>query len=184
MLEFRQLRSLAVLVPFALAGCTDGSNATSATLVGIDTSKVTTGSIPNDSTSRTLQVAAVSARASYCGYVFEPAKLKASFLASESTQGATQEQLQKIDRDYEYVRLSLAKAISKDTDYCNDQRSKVIKAELARHLAGDFTPTPTRQYETPGLLARIFDPDAANSKPFSYSSVFDITGKTKNSSEQ
>src|SRR5258706_1998383 len=183
------LRSLHLLIAAAplvlvLAGCSSGSGqSTSAALLG--TSSVTTATVPSDPTSRALQVAATSARASYCSFYFDPAKLKASFIASEAAQGAGPDQLQKIDRDYEYARLSVAQVIAKEQNYCSEARSKTIKADLARHLAGDYSPPPKRpgSDQTPGLLARVFDPDTVNDKPFTYDSFFDITGKPKHSTD-
>jgi hypothetical protein len=129
-----------------LAGCGSGplGLTTGALLGGGNSSEPPSAEAPSDPTARALQAAAVSARATKCGFYFDAAKLKAGFLAAEARQGATHEQLQKIEREYDYTRLAIAGKIAKDREYCSDQKTREIKADLARQLAGDFSPPPKK----------------------------------------
>jgi len=123
-----------------LAGCSGGL--TTASLTGSGPSQVAAPSPPPaTSTDRVLQVASTSARAVKCGYYFDAAKLKSAFLASEAGSGAAADQIQKIERDYDYTRAAVINQIAKQPEYCSDARTKEIKADLTRHLAGDFSPT-------------------------------------------
>jgi len=95
----------------------------------------------NDPTSRTLQVSRIAARAQRCGFNFDPVRLKGNFMAAEGAQpGADATQLGKLDQTYDSAFRGTLKATTKDEDYCTDARNGHIKAELARHLAGDYTP--------------------------------------------
>ena len=61
----------------------------------------------DDPLARPVQVAWTSARASYCGFVFNPDQLRSDFLASEVRAGATQVQMEKITHAYDYTRESV-----------------------------------------------------------------------------
>ncbi len=88
---------------------------------------------------RPIAVAWTSARAKRCGFYFDPAKLRASYLSYETTQGAAGEQLAKIANSYDSTFKLISERVGAEPDYC-DKRGPEIKAELQRHLAGDFTP--------------------------------------------
>ena len=94
---------------------------------------------------RTVQVAAVSARAQKCGYVFNPGELKANYLAFETAQGGTPEAVAGLGPRYDFTKRRIASRISADPNYCDDTRTAQIKADLNRHLAGDFTPRKVRR---------------------------------------
>jgi len=95
-----------------------------------------------DPLARPVQVGWVSARATKCGFYFDPAKLKQQYLAAEAATGMPLDQLRKLDLTYEYSRKSTALKIAGVDGYCTDARTKAIRTDLQRHLAGDFTPTP------------------------------------------
>jgi hypothetical protein len=134
------------LIAGLLAACGNGSSGlTTGALFGDAQVSGQPSSPPaNDPTARALQVGAVSARAAKCRFYFDPVKLKASFLAAEAKLGATPEQLQKIESDYDYTRLTIAGKIAKEHEYCSDMKTREIKADLARHLAGDYSPPPKK----------------------------------------
>ncbi len=75
---------LVALVTLSLGGC-------GAKLPSLSTGSLLGGSKPvaninpNDPVTRTMDVAATSARAIKCGYNFDPVKLKSQFLTSETT---------------------------------------------------------------------------------------------------
>lgn len=94
-----------------------------------------------DPLARPTQVAWTSARASYCGFVFDPAKLRSNFMAAEIQAGNTPEQMQKIERAYDYTLQSVTATIKDDANYCNKERVSAIRADLNRYLAGDYTPS-------------------------------------------
>ena len=96
---------------------------------------------PQDPLARPIQVGWTSARASHCGFVFNPDQLRSDFLAAEAQAGATQEQMQKIARAYDYTRESVTATIKDDLRYCNKERTAAIRRDLNRYLAGDYAPS-------------------------------------------
>ena len=89
---------------------------------------------------RPVGVAWTSARAKRCGFYFDPAKLKTNYLAYEQRQGATGEQYAKLEKTYDSTYRATSEKVSLDSDYCTERKSAEIKADLERHLAGDYTP--------------------------------------------
>lgn len=166
--------AVACLLPLAMAGC------------GASTSSLSTGSLFGKSEEvvapavetpgmRAAQVGAVSARATKCGYNFDPARLKSSYLAYEMTQGAGAQDMGKIEREYDTIRGKVAAAVAADPDFCTDKKTREIKADLARHMAGDFSAPGLRKVDE-RLLASgprtreqlnpemVFDQHAAKTK--------------------
>jgi hypothetical protein len=95
----------------------------------------------DDPLARPTQVAWTSARASYCGFVFDPAQLKANFMSTEMQAGNTPEQMEKVERAYDYTLQSVAATIKDDLGYCTTERTAAIRVDLNRYLAGDYTPS-------------------------------------------
>ena len=95
----------------------------------------------DDPLARPTQVAWTSARASYCGFVFDPARLRANYMASEMQAGNTPEQMEKIERAYDYTLQSVTATIKDDLRYCSTERTAAIRVDLNRYLAGDYTPS-------------------------------------------
>ena len=101
----------------------------------------TTATVANDDPmARPIGVAWTSARAKRCGFYFDPAKLKSNYLAYEQRQGAAGEQYAKIERTYEATYRSTTDKVSLDSDYCTERKTADIKADLERHLVGDYAP--------------------------------------------
>jgi hypothetical protein len=96
---------------------------------------------PEDPLARPIQVGWTSARASYCGFVFNPDQLRADFLAAEERVGTPPDQMQKIEKAYDYTRASVLSSIKDDPGYCTKDRTAAIRRDLNRYLAGDFSPT-------------------------------------------
>jgi len=94
---------------------------------------------PEDPLALPVQVGWTSARASYCGFVFNPDQLRADFLASEQRLGTPPDQMQKVERAYDYTRQSVLDKIKDDPNYCNKERTAAIRADLNRYLVGDFS---------------------------------------------
>jgi hypothetical protein len=94
---------------------------------------------PEDPLALPVQVGWTSARASYCGFVFNPDQLRADFLASEQRLGTPPDQMQKVERAYDYARQAVLDKIKGDPNYCNKERTAAIRADLNRYLVGDFS---------------------------------------------
>ena len=114
--------------------------------------------IKNDPTQRAFQVGSTSARAVKCGFFFDPVKLKQQFLAAEATLGAVGEAMTKIEKIYDVSFNGITRAIAPRDDYCSDAKSKEIKADLTRHLAGDYTPVQKKvAVKEDGFFSGFFD---------------------------
>jgi hypothetical protein len=135
----------------ALGGCS-GGGLTTGSLFGSSQAGMVAAAQPADASARATQVGAVSARAAKCGFNFDPTALKTSFMNAEAAQAADQAALNKTEREYDTIRGKVATAISKEPDFCSDGKSREIKADLTRHLAGDFTPKQVKVAD-PALLA-------------------------------
>jgi hypothetical protein len=120
------------------AGCTSGASEllTGTTTVAADAPGKLTD---EDPLARPIAVAWTSARAHRCGFYFDPTKLRASYLSYEAKQ-ANAEQLAKAEKTYDATFKTIRERVASDPDYCTNQKSAEIKADLQRHLAGDFTP--------------------------------------------
>jgi len=94
-----------------------------------------------DPLARPIQVGWTSARATHCGFIFDPNQLRANYMAAEVQAGATPEQMQKIERAYDYTRQSTLDTIKDNLRYCNKERTAAIRTDLNRYLAGDYAPT-------------------------------------------
>ncbi len=130
--------SLLMAASVLYAGC--GNSSTGLTTSGLFKGDTSSG-VTNDSPmARPISVAWTSARAQRCGFYFDPAKLRASYVGYETKQGAAGEQLAKIEKTYDQTFKVISDRVSADADYCSDKRSSEIKADLNRHLAGDFAP--------------------------------------------
>jgi hypothetical protein len=133
------------------AGCSGASG-----LLGDSASAAADGpaKLGNDNPdARPIAVAWTSARAQRCGFNFDAGKLKASYLAYEAKQSGA-EQVAKAEKSYDTTFKTIRERVSGDPDYCTDRKSQEIKADLVRHLAGDFTPKlpQAKKVETCGFL--------------------------------
>jgi hypothetical protein len=98
------------------------------------------GSFTDDNpAARPVAVAWTSARAQRCGFYFDPARLRSSYLAYEARQSGA-EQAAKAEKAYDSTFRTIRERVAADPDYCSDGKSAEIKKDLTRHLAGDFTP--------------------------------------------
>jgi len=132
------LASALLLAATALhAGC---SGAAGVTTSAVQQADVPSGLTNEDPMARPVAVAWTSARAQRCGFYFDPAKLKTNYLAYERAQGAGPEQLAKLEKAYDTAFKTTSTKVGAEPDYCTDRKSLDIKADLQRHLAGDYTP--------------------------------------------
>lgn len=127
-----------------LAACSGGSGLSTASILGGGSNAgATTASPlppPSTPTSRAFNVGLVTARASKCGYNFDPAKLKANYLAAEAALGTPQDEMAKLEKIYSVAHGGVTKAAAAEPNYCTEQKTKEIKEDLGKLLAGDYTP--------------------------------------------
>ncbi|MDJ0514274.1 MAG: hypothetical protein QNJ62_12605 [Methyloceanibacter sp.] len=90
---------------------------------------------PND---RPTRVGWLSARASHCGFVFDPAQLRAQYFAFEQSYGADSKRMQEVQKAYDYSLEATADRAKENANYCTKERVDEIRPELNRYLAGDF----------------------------------------------
>jgi hypothetical protein len=152
-LAMKAARLTVTLVAAGLAGCSmSTASLTTGSLFGSG-SKPEPQAPANDPTARAFQVGTVSARAIKCGFNFDPAKLKNNYLGYERVQSPAAD-LQKIERTYDVSFNAVAKAVAGEKEYCTGEKTATIKADLTRHLAGDYTPgaPPKKQEEDDGIF--------------------------------
>jgi hypothetical protein len=130
------LAAAATLLAALLPGCS-----TFDSLKTPDPEKEAREIAPEDPMARPTQVAWTSARASHCGFIFNPAQHRSNFMAAEMQAGNTPEQMQKIEHAYDYTLQSVTATIKNDVRYCSDERAAAIRKDLNRYLAGDYTPS-------------------------------------------
>ena len=137
-------------VATALAGCSGASGLTTGSIFG--SSEPPPKEAINDPPMRAFQVGTVSARAIKCGFNFDPAKLKTNYLAYERQTAGVD--MAKIERIYDVSFNGVAKAVAAETDYCSTEKTRTIKADLGRHLAGDYSASPMPKVaQDEGLLS-------------------------------
>lgn len=127
-----------LMVAAGLAGC-GGSG--SGLLTGATAAAPDVPGAPKeeDPLVRPFAVAWTSARAQRCGFNFDPAKLRANYLAYEATQSPP-DQLAKAEKVYDNTFKTIRSTVGANPEYCTDSKSAEIKKDLTRHLAGDFKP--------------------------------------------
>ncbi len=131
--------ALAVILAAALGAC--GTVDSVKKKVSSDPELDARNAAPSDPLAKPMQVGWTSARASHCGFIFDPAQLRANYLASEMQAGKTPQEIAKLERAYDYTRESVTATIKDNLGYCNKERTSAIRRDLNRYLAGDFTPS-------------------------------------------
>jgi hypothetical protein len=97
------------------------------------------GPAPETPTARAFQVGTASARAIKCGFNFDPVKLKTQYLAYEAA--ANPADTPKIEKIYDVAFNGVSKAVAgAGEEYCSANKVATVKEDLARHLAGDYSP--------------------------------------------
>ena len=151
--RFAQILPSALLLAFAalLAAC--GNSASGGLTTGATPAPGELPALSNeDPLARPVAVAWTAARAQRCGFYFDPAKLRTSYLTYEAKQ-SNPEQRTKAEKSYDSTFKVIRDRVSSDPDYCTDKKGTEIKADLQRHLAGDFTPKlpQAKKVETCGM---------------------------------
>jgi hypothetical protein len=131
-------RLAGVALALALGACSSGNGLATGTLFG-GGDKAPPAPRPETATDRALYVATTAARASRCGYVFDPAVLRQSYLAFEAQQSAAADQLAKTEKSYDYTADRVGKAIAGEADYCSEAQTGIIKRDLMQVLGGNYS---------------------------------------------
>lgn len=95
----------------------------------------------NTPQNRLLQVSSTAARASYCAFGMDRAKLKANYLAYERQQGASEEMIAKFDQLYDSSYNLFYNKMRTNPESCSKDNIEEIRPDINRHLAGDYTPS-------------------------------------------
>lgn len=155
------LGAVAVLTG-TLTACSGGGGLTTASLLGTPQKPTI-----DEPTERALHSAAISARATKCGYNFNPTKLRESFLASEAANGATPDQMTKLSQSYDFTVTTVSKQISNPQEYCSEEKTREVSTQLNKQLAGDF-----RAPKRPALPKSAGWFDSGNEKPLDREEIF------------
>lgn len=134
------IRAVLIAAALGLTACGNGGGVTTGSLFGSSQPKPVT----DERTERAMEAGATSARASRCGYNFDPARMRHAYLAYETAQGGTPDQVSKAEKVYDFTRTSLVQKIAKEEDFCSDEKTKDIKASLTKKMAGDFSAVPKK----------------------------------------
>lgn len=173
-----------VLLAAMLAACgNSGTGVTTASVLGPEAASNANPVARHDPNARAIQVGATAARAAKCGYNFDPGRLKASFLAAEAQQGLAPDLIAKVEKTYDTTHGAVAKAVAGQGDYCTEGKTREIKADLNRHLAGDFNPPPPKKVvagQSGGFFSDLFGGSDAPPEKFGADTYFDPTGRPKN----
>lgn len=161
------LRIAALALPALVAGCSGGPSLPSLSTGSVTPAAATAAPAQpeqrNDPTTRAFQVSTTSARAVKCGFNFDPVRLRAQFLASETTLGTPVTELGKVEKVYDVGFNGISRGIAEKQDYCTEAKTKEIKEDLTRHLAGDYNPRPVKQVaaakQDSGFWEGLFDAD-------------------------
>ncbi len=144
-------------LPSLSTGSVSGAPAQPGTTAGADAAQ---SAVKNDPTQRAFQVGSTSARAVKCGFYFDPVKLKQQFLATEATMGTPVADMAKVEKIYDISFNGITRGIAQKDNYCTDAKSKEIKEDLTRHLAGDYTPRQSKKVAADqggGFFDNLFD---------------------------
>jgi hypothetical protein len=152
--RFAQVIGLGLLLAGAAVATGCSNSAGGGLITGTALAPADAPGIKNDDPlARPISVAWTSARAQRCGFYFDASKLRSTYLAYEA-QHSNAEQLAKAQNTYDTTFKMIGDRVAGDPGYCTDRKGAEIKAELKRHLAGDFTPNlpQPKKVETCGFF--------------------------------
>lgn len=89
---------------------------------------------------RATQVAWTAASARYCAFGLNPQKLKADYLAWESSRGTSADEIASLGTTYDKAFLTFYDKVKETPGYCSKAKIEEIRPEINRHLAGDYEP--------------------------------------------
>ena len=140
------LLALGLTISLGLSGCGKSSPSLSSVFGSGEEKKDFQQNPKIDPLARPIQVAWTSARAQRCGFYFDANQLRSAFLSYEAGQGATAQDIKKYQQAYDFTLQTVSKNVKSDPKYCNNKRRvEEIRADLQRHLSGDYTPRPKKK---------------------------------------
>ena len=156
---------LFVMLALGLSGCSGGGGVSTASILGGEAAPTPASVAVADPGERAFHAGAVTARAVRCGYNFDPAAVRANYLAHEAAVGATPEQMAKLQQTYDVAHRGVAKAAGEDSNYCTDRRTRDIKTELGNLLAGNFEAPKKQAPKEEGLFSGWLDGGGSDTGP-------------------
>jgi len=134
----------------ALFGCSGGSNPIESLAKAYPSSAPVVAVYIPEITTRTAEVAFISACAKAYGYAHDAGKLKAGYLAYESKRGATPAQISATEKSYDETYQGIDALGARKANFCSKKDGEEVQAELRRYTSGFFepkTPQPTAAAE-------------------------------------
>lgn len=139
-MKHRLASLIAIATSALLTACSGaGTGLSTGSLFGSKQAETVAAAPVETASMRAAQVGAVSARAAKCGYNFDPVRLKTGFLAAESQKGVSTEELGRTEREFDTIRVKVAATLAANPDFCTDGKTREIKTDLTRHMAGDYS---------------------------------------------
>ncbi len=127
-----------LMLALTLAGCSQSAGLATGSLT--PAAAPTPTELPNTPDNRIKNLAWNSAWAQTCGFYYDNAKLKSSYLAYESQAGTPPETVAKLAAAFDKAQMSFRVLGTAHQDSCTDARLDRIRSSVARYLASDFTP--------------------------------------------
>lgn len=139
---------ISIIATLSLAACSKGTGSLTS-VFGSSRSQPVKQTPKLDPLARPIQVAWTAARAQRCGFYFDANQLRSAFLSYEAGQGASGQQIKKYQQAYDFTLKTVSKKVKADPKYCKKKRRvEEIRADLQRHLQGDYTPRPRKRADT------------------------------------
>jgi hypothetical protein len=87
---------------------------------------------------RAFRAGTTTAKAKRCGYVFDPAAIRQSYLAYEGAQGNPPALMALAEKKYDHTVQAVTTLVASEASFCSDEETAAIKSGLGKALAGDF----------------------------------------------
>jgi hypothetical protein len=121
-------------------GCSGASNPIDALSKAYPSSAPVVAVYIPEITTRTAEVAFISACAKAYGYSHDAGKLKSGYLAYETKRGATPAQVSALERSYEETYQGIDALGHRKANFCSKKDGEEMQAELRRYTSGFFEP--------------------------------------------
>ena len=124
----------------AQVGCSGGSNPIESLAKAYPSSAPVVAVYIPEITTRTAEVAFISACGKAYGYSHDAGKVKAGYLGYESKRGATPAQISAIEKSYDETYQGIDSLGHRKTNFCSKKDGEEVQAELRRYTSGFFEP--------------------------------------------
>jgi hypothetical protein len=122
-----------------LCGCSSGNPIDSLAKMYPSSAPVVEVYIP-EITTRTAEVAFISACAQAYGFAHDAGKVRAGYLGYESKRGATPAQVSVLEKSYDETYQAIGALGHRKTSFCSRKDGAEVQAELRRYTSGFFEP--------------------------------------------